>query len=253
MSKAIDITNQRFGRLVAIKKDHQDKRNKWIWECRCDCGSVIYVRASNLVNGQSQSCGCIQSPDITGKKFGKLTAICKARPDKYGWIWKCKCDCGKISYVSIVNLTHNITRSCGCLHKETMILLKTTHNLSRTKIYKVWRGMKSRCYNKNNKAYKHYGGRGITVCEEWKNDFMSFYNWANDSGYKQGLTIERINNDGDYCPKNCSWVTQSDQCRNQRTTVFVKFREKQWVLSNLIRVYNLPVNMYINCIPMVKI
>ena len=111
--------------------------------------------------------------------------------------------------------------------------MKKTHGMSRTRIYKIWEAMKQRCYNQNEPSYKNYGGRGISVCQEWKSDFMSFYAWAMDNGYKEDLTIERIDNDGNYEPSNCKWITLQEQENNRRTTVFMeldgeKMSLKQW-------------------------
>jgi hypothetical protein len=98
--------------------------------------------------------------------------------------------------------------------------LATTHGLSNTRIHKIWRGMKDRCYNPNHQRYHCYGGRGITVCNEWKNDFLSFYNWAMSNGYKDELSIDRIDVNGPYTSENCSWVSPSMQLRNKQGTLY---------------------------------
>ena len=157
--------------------------------------------------------------DLTGKKFGKLKVIEYYGNNKYGKaLWLCQCDCGKTKIIVGNSLLSKLTSSCGCFNKEMARNRKIKHNLSQGKLYKVWQGMKTRCYNKNFIYFKNYGGRGINICNEWKNDFSSFYNWAINNGYKENLTIDRINNDGNYEPSNCRWITRAEQNRNQRKT-----------------------------------
>ena len=155
--------------------------------------------------------------DLTGKKFGKLTVIKYYGSNKYGRaLWLCVCDCGNTKIARGGTLISNATKSCGCYNSESAKKRFTKHNLSNTKLYKVWQGMKTRCYDKNFIYYCNYGARGITICDEWKNNFMTFYNWAMANGYKEGLTIDRINNDGIYEPSNCKWSTRAEQNRNKR-------------------------------------
>ena len=149
-------------------------------------------------------------------------------------MWRCKCECGKEVIVQGQTLRSGRTKSCGCLsreiHKEVMTELNKSnsrHGQFGTRIYRIWCSMKSRCYNKNHKAYIDYGGRGITICAEWKDDFEVFYNWAVKNGYSDNLTIDRIDVDGNYEPSNCRWATSSVQRRNQRSKEKVKAdREK---------------------------
>lgn len=155
--------------------------------------------------------------DITGQKFGRLTAIKYVYSDKSRTaVWQCKCNCGNIVNVKGTELRNGQVKSCGCLQKERARMSNTKHGKSNTKLHYIWRGMKQRCYNKNDKHYKYYGARDIAVCEEWKDDFMAFYEWAMNNGYKEGLSLDRINNDGNYEPNNCSWVTMKQQNRNTR-------------------------------------
>ena len=162
--------------------------------------------------------------DLTGLKFGKLTVLklektkqkFKENGLKAGklYYWLCKCECGKLSIVEHYKLI-NKTRSCGCLKIESLIKRSTKHGCKHKKIYPVWQGIKDRCFNKNNKRYNCYGGRGISVCDEWL-DFQTFYNWAQANGYKEGLTIDRIDVNRNYEPSNCRWVTTEIQNKNTR-------------------------------------
>lgn len=151
--------------------------------------------------------------DLTGQKFGRLTVIEYVGNKK----WKCKCDCGNIVEVKSKSLCSGNTKSCGCYRKERTKELHTKHKGSNTRLYNIYYRMKNRCYYKNDINYKNYGARGIVVCNEWLNDFMNFYNWAMDNGYKEGLTIDRINTDGNYSPDNCKWSTPKQQAQNRRS------------------------------------
>lgn len=157
--------------------------------------------------------------DIIGKKFGRLTVLEKLPNIRAGKkmcsVYRCKCDCGNIKIVLRNNLMSGNTKSCGCLSKDNgsiqITKYNTKHNHCSHPLYHIWKDMRYRCNNPNNKSYKNYGGRGIKVCDEWQNDFMSFYKWALNSGYKyeklpngiSRLTIDRIDMNGDYSPNNC--------------------------------------------------
>ena len=154
--------------------------------------------------------------DITGQRFGKLTVIKYIGKDKNNTsLWLCKCDCGNFTKVLKTNLSNNHTKSCGCLRKENTLSAK--HGKCHDNLYKIYYGIIKRCYNKNDQAFKNYGARGIVVCQEWLDDFMNFYNWAIDNNYRDGLSIDRIDNDGNYGPSNCKWSTPKQQARNRRS------------------------------------
>lgn len=153
--------------------------------------------------------------DYTGEVFGRLTVIETFRPDKYTKC-VCKCECGNIKTINATDLVRGRTKSCGCLQKESAIKTHTKHGLRHTRIYKTWEDIKKRCLNSKTRSYKNYGGRGITVCDEWLT-FKPFYDWAMANGYNDTLTIDRINVDGNYEPNNCKWATMKEQQNNKRT------------------------------------
>lgn len=186
--------------------------------------------------------------DLIGERFGRLIVIEEnGRNKSRQKMWLCRCDCGNEKEVPTSYLTSGDTTSCGCYRKECELknLSKfwgkpRTHGLSKTRIYQIWADMKDRCNNNKNQFYKNYGGRGIKVCDEWTTDFMNFYNWAMENGYKEELTIDRINVDGNYEPNNCRWATWKLQANNKRTsrkiTIYGKTKtayefEKQYGIS----------------------
>lgn len=155
--------------------------------------------------------------DLTGREFGRLTVIERqGSNEKRHALWLCKCQCGNSKVISSQDLLEGNTNSCGCLRKEKSRDLSHTHGMTNTRLYDTWRAMKARCYNPANPNYKYYGGRGITICDEWKNDFPKFHDWAMSHGYAEDLTIDRINNDGNYEPSNCRWATTAEQNKNKR-------------------------------------
>lgn len=163
--------------------------------------------------------------DLTGQRFGRLTVIrrVESRPNRHEARWECLCDCGNIHYAETYQLTHGVCKSCGCYRKEVTAELKKSHGQAGTRIYGIYKGIHSRCYNKNFKAYPRYGGRGIKMCNEWRNDFQAFHDWAMTHGYRDDLTIDRIDNDGDYCPENCRWVSMKIQANNTRRNVIAEY------------------------------
>lgn len=173
--------------------------------------------------------------NLTGKRFGRLTVISLKSTSSGNTIWNCKCDCGKEVKVSRNCLTSGNTKSCGCLKKELDMTRNKKHGLSNSRIYKIWAGMKKRCNNPKDSNFKTYGARGITVCEEWKADFISFYNWAMENGYQENLTIDRINVNGNYEPSNCRWITQSEQTRNVRSNIKICINGVTKLLSDWAR------------------
>ena len=169
--------------------------------------------------------------DLTGERFGKLIVSGFNRKEiikgyMYRYYWNCVCDCGNECVVEVRCLKNGNTQSCGCLRGR--------HHMTDTNIYKLWKGIKSRCFNKNHMHYDKYGGRGITICKEWM-VFENFYDWAVKNGYKEGLSIDRVDNDKGYCPENCRWVNQSVQNSNKRNNVLVEYQGEIYTLSEVAR------------------
>ncbi len=185
--------------------------------------------------------------DITGKRYGKLVVL--ERGEDYvspsGYVaanWICKCDCGKNVLVRGCNLKSGATTSCGCeriLHPNRYV-----HGMKGSRLYSIWKGMKTRCFNENDASYPDYGGRGITLCDEWENDFLAFYTWSVNNGYNERLSIDRINNNGNYCPDNCRWADRETQGNNQRTNHLLTYGGEtltmsQWAKKTGIGYYKL--------------
>lgn len=168
--------------------------------------------------------------DITGEKFGRLTVIEKTRV-KGRLSWICQCECGNTIIASLTSLQTGNTKSCGCLRKEVTGKLNKKHGMRRTRLYNIYQKMLIRCRNSNDPKYPIYGGRGIKVCDEWKNNFENFYLWAFENGYSDELTIDRIDVNGDYEPSNCRWVDNKTQANNKRNNRLLVYRGKSHTLA----------------------
>ena len=169
--------------------------------------------------------------NLTGLRFGRLTVICRAENKGRQTAWLCKCDCGNKKEVMSSHLIRGLTKSCGCLSVEALVSRNEKHGHRRERIYAVWSGIKARCHDEKNPRYKDYGGRGITVCAEWLNDFQAFYDWAMANGYTDNLTIDRKDNNKGYSPDNCRWATHKEQNDNRRCTLIITYNGTTQTLS----------------------
>lgn len=191
--KYIDISGERFFRLVAIRKvDMPNDKNHSYWECKCDCGNTVIVRRDSLKNGHAKSCGCYLQERY---KDGHLK----------------------------------------------------THGEKCMKLYKAWQSIKQRCKNPKSESYNNYGGRGITICDEWENDYLAFKKWSMANGFDPNakgheLSIDRINVDGNYEPNNCRWVGHVVQNYNKRCTVKVDIYGKLMTLKDISDEYDIPIS-----------
>lgn len=257
---ALDLTGRRYGKLVVIRRadDYVDRKGHKspVWECKCDCGNTKNIYASKLKSGKVTDCGCEDSTkrnekgqfvkgqginDISGKKFGKLTVIRLDKIVNKKSYWYVKCECGNVK--SVRSDTLKKITSCGCdKKKQDLINLHVTnnHELTHHPVYHIWSAMLNRCYSPKNTAYKDYGGRGITVCEEWK-DIRNFAKWADESGFvpDKNLSIERVDVNGNYCPENCIWIDKKLQARNKRNTIRFTIEGVEKSLSEWSEIYGI--------------
>lgn len=177
--------------------------------------------------------------NLVGQKFGKLKVIEYAGNSK----WLCKCECGNTKIINGKHLREKETFSCGCYRIERAKQMvdefhekNKKHQKSKTRIYKIWQGMKQRCFNKNNPAYKIYGSRGIKVCDEWKSSFQMFFKWSINNGYSDVLTIDRIDFNKNYSPDNCRWIPLEKQAHNTRNNVNITYNNETHCLAEWARI-----------------
>lgn len=174
--------------------------------------------------------------DITGMKSGRLTALHKDGHDKYGHpLWLCECECGDTARVLTASILHNKTKSCGCYYADTRHEVAKTHGSTYTRLYKIWAGIHRRCDNPNSKDWKYYGGKGVSVCDEWK-DYRNFEKWAIESGYSDALSIDRIDSNHDYCPENCRWADKYQQMNNTSKNHFITINGETHTIAEWSRI-----------------
>ncbi len=159
---------------------------------------------------------------MPGDKYFRLTIIKETEKRKGRRYFLCRCECGVEKEIRLEGLSNGQVVSCGCFNREISSTVNKKHGMYRSRIYRIWAGMRSRCLDVNKDCYNNYGGRGITICPEWS-DFITFYNWAMANGYKDNLSIDRINVNGNYEPANCSWITLTAQKKNTRISKKIVF------------------------------
>ena len=187
--------------------------------------------------------------DMIGYRVHRLTVIARGETQgkSTGAYWICQCDCGNKTNIAGQHLRTGAIKSCGChnskVAKERMKLLSTKHGMCKTRIYKIWTGMCKRCLSTKDKYFHRYGARGITVCDEWSNNFMSFVEWSDKNGYAENLSIDRIENNGNYEPSNCRWTTKRVQANNRaregnlKNTRYITYQGVTYVLSEFADKY----------------
>jgi hypothetical protein len=233
--RRLDLAGQQFGYWTVLSHDGGSQ-----WICRCKCGTEKSVQRNHLRSGHSQSCGCLKaevsskanSAQLVGQKFGRLTVTARDgsnRPSKRASnaMWLCLCECGGAVRASSWKLTSGYVRSCGCLFKDAI----TTHGMSRTRTYRIWAKMRGRCLNPNDDNWRNYGGRGVGVCARWE----TFANFLADMGEAPtGLSLDRMDVNGDYGPHNCRWATRKQQAKNTRRNKFVTIDGERMSLAEAI-------------------
>jgi len=244
MSKKLDITGERYGALVALYDTNTKKNGTSIWMFRCDCGKTKMLPLNHVRYGEIKTCGCRIGLKHSKRKqrikvndtFGNLTVIeiLGQENNKGHYLSKVKCTCGNIFITRDSFLITGKRIKCReCSKKDTQFY---KHGLTNTSLFSVWQDMRARCYNSNDKSFHNYGGRGIAICDEWKNNFQAFYDWAMSHGYKKGLWIERKNVNGNYEPNNCSWETQKKQARNKQNTIYIEYEGKKLPIGEIAEI-----------------
>ena len=247
MAKALVIPKgTRFGNLTVLEEAERTSKSRRQFLCQCDCGNKKIVPLADLRSGHSKTCGCrgtvlrrIRIEDYIHKRYGKLVVIGEAEQKKgERYRVKCRCDCGNIKDYSLLNLENKImpTRSCGCGRNEH----DGIKNRSKEKLYQTYDNMKQRCLNPKTPNYYNYGGRGIKVCSEWLEGYPKFRKWAMENGYKEGLTLDRIDNNGDYEPNNCRWVDMKIQSNNTRVNVFITYNGETHTIAEWSDITGIP-------------
>ena len=174
--------------------------------------------------------------ELLGQRFGNLTVVEKCESNAHGEIkWKCICDCGNEHFATSHRLITGETQRCTECKIELIRKANTTHGCNPAELYWKYQNMLTRCYNKKYTLFHRYGGRGIKVCDEWRHSFVAFRDWALSHGYKTGLTLDRIDNDGDYSPNNCRWATVTEQANNRSTNRIVTVNGETDTLANWAR------------------
>ena len=233
--KAIDLTGQRFCMLEVVSYSHTTNSRKY-WKVKCDCGRFNVVAGSNLKSGSVKACGC-QAPkvkDLTGERRGHLVAVCQVGFYKGKAKWRVDCDCGGSKEMVGVDFSRSgPNASCGCRALDATVARMTTHGMSNTPTYTSWSSMLNRVTNPNAADWQRYGGRGVRVCDSWRN----FERFLSDMGPRpEGKTLDRFpNRDGNYEPGNCRWADARTQAENRESTRWVEYKGEKVSTLDLAR------------------
>lgn len=184
--------------------------------------------------------------DLTGKRFGNLVVLEKAEKQGTSQLWLCKCDCGNLTKIRANGLVRLGRDSCGCRTSEKISKARFLHGETNSRLYDIWRGMKKRCLLPKAQGYKNYGGRGIHICDEWKDDYLAFKNWALNNGYKDGLTIDRIDNNGNYEPLNCRFTDYKQQANNRRSNRLLSVNGETKTIQEWADIMGVQRNLIVN-------
>lgn len=268
MPKYTDLLGQQISHLTVIQKGKgrytSGGQYKTTWVCRCSCGKIVEVDAQKLKRGTTKSCGCyrdkkvseLNKKDIVGQTFGRLTVIGFIEVEKRetkNRQWLCQCECGNTVQVNGAKLRNGHTRSCGCLVNEHIGNLNRKYANVSKRLYSVYQAMLDRCFKEKNPRYGHYGGRGITVCKEWRDSFDAFYDWSVLTGYdfkaKQGeCTLDRIDVNGNYEPSNCRWITNKEQQNNRTNNHWLEYKGETHTVTEWADILDIETNKFRNYI-----
>ena len=249
-NKIEDYIGKKYGHLTVIGEAPKTHRYSNSFLFICDCGNIIQLQPARVIAGHTKSCGKCEFANTTfkpkfnpddyiGRKQNMLTAVGVAnkKPGDKRWKLICKCDCGQYTTLYPDQFNRGVVKSCGCLRLRGT---RTIDGRSKHPLYGIWNQMMGRCYRSTDRHYDRYGGRGITVCDEW-HDFWKFVEWADSVGGRpDGYEIDRIDNDGNYCPENCRWATRSQQLNNRCCNIYIEYNGKRQSLSDWAKELGLP-------------
>lgn len=251
MTKFIELTGKKFGKLTVLERVENDKKGSTRWKCKCDCGNEIVVKGRYLREGDTKSCGCLTNHpnviNLVGQKFNRWTVIRRVKSAKSNYIlWECICECGEKRALPGYTLRKGRSKSCGCLARENVKKRNhKKHGCSNTKIYNTWRNMIDRCSNPKDHNFNNYGGRGIKVCDRWLK-FENFYIDMIESYMKhiekygeKDTSIDRMNVNGDYTLSNCRWATPKEQAANRRSNHLITYKGQTKTLAEWSEKFNM--------------